>query len=286
MKRIQRACALVIAMLLLLGLSACGSREPSFEEVMTNATAELRKVENMHCDVSMELTMAINGQSLPTTMIMSIDSITDPMLAKADMSVSSLGTSMNSLVYVEQDGDTYTTYISADGRNWTAQTGQQMPDVSQFTPQYALEMYLSGSEHFKKIGSDTINGFQAVRYDGAIATDFISDAMERSGLAAQFSAYGLTAEQVLELYRDCEDIRVSLWIDEESGLPVRYDMDMSEAMNTIMGKLMTELLGDTPGFNFSLERAQITMLLSQFNNIAPIVIPDEVKNAAAGGDLV
>lgn len=286
MKRTQRACALVVAMILLLGLSACGSREPSFEEVMTKAISELNNTGSMHCDMSMEITIAINEQSVSTTMFISMDSIADPVLAKADMSASSLGTSMNAMIYVEQNGDTYTKYISTDGRNWAAQTGLQMPEISQFTPQHALELYLSGSERFKKIGSDTINGFQAVRYDGSISTDFVSDVLEMSGMAAQFSSYGLTAEQFVELYRDTEDIRMSVWIDEESGLPVRSDLDMSETMNTIMGKLMKEILGDTPGFNLSLERAQITMMLSQFDSIDPIVIPDAVKNAAAGGDLV
>ena len=53
----------------------------------------------------------------------------------------------------------------------------------------------------------------------------------------QLAQYGLTAEEAAAIYQDLGDLPVAIWIDSESKLPVKYEMDMTGLLpNLKIGK--------------------------------------------------
>ena len=72
-------------------------------------------------------------------------------------------------------------------------------------------------------------------------------------------------------------------IDEESGLPLRYTYDMSEAMKGIMeAAMLASMGGELPeGLEMAVDLPTMTIdiALSDFDSVAPIAIPEAALNA-------
>jgi len=79
------------------------------------------------------------------------------------------------------------------------------------------------------------------------------------------------------------DILVTFMIDEETGLPVRYIVDMTAAMGDLMAAAMAESMSgaDMEGLELKVDvsSAILDVTLSRFDGVDPIVIPEAALNA-------
>ena len=86
-------------------------------------------------------------------------------------------------------------------------------------------------------------------------------------------------------------IPVSLWLDDRSGMLVRYDMDMTEVFASVWDKLIAEILNEAGGelgdigdlaelgITFELNKLTMSATLSEFDAIGEIVLPENAKAA-------
>ncbi len=83
--------------------------------------------------------------------------------------------------------------------------------------------------------------------------------------------------------KDMADMDMTVMIDEETGLPIRYTIDMTAAMNSLMAVILQESLGaeDMEGMAFTMDvsTAVLNVTLSRFDSIDPIIIPEAALNA-------
>ena len=85
--------------------------------------------------------------------------------------------------------------------------------------------------------------------------------------------------QMKDMLSGLGDIAVTMWIDEESLYPVRYDMDMTAIMDGLMGKILETAGGEEAGLTMSIPKMTISMTCSNFNSATDFTIPEEAKNA-------
>ena len=95
----------------------------------------------------------------------------------------------------------------------------------------------------------------------------------------QLAQYGLTAEEAAAIYQDLGDLPVAIWIDSESKLPVKYEMDMTAMMQNIMTKVFEKMDVAAEDMDFTVDKMFISMTLYDFDNVGEIAIPEEAKNA-------
>ena len=285
-KNWKKLAALFLTLTMVFGLAACGS----FETRMVRAAQKMEKTESMHMDMDMDIDMhlALLGENLDTDVKMSgaMDMHKEPLLAKMDMTVDALGQTVDVTEYMEKNGTQLDMYLkdSITG-SWSKQTVDmdEAPGQLNMTEQFVV--FKECAKDFSEVGQETVNGSQATRYDGVIRGEYIEAAVKASGALDALS-------ESLEMDLDEDDfanlgsLPTSLWIDDKSGMIVRYDMDMTEIMQSVMTRAMEDALDqaglgsvDLSGVELNLEKVTVSVVLSQFDQIGEIVIPEEAKNS-------
>ena len=101
-----------------------------------------------------------------------------------------------------------------------------------------MELYLKSGSNFQENGTETIEGKETVRYDGVITNECFNEVFTSTGVLDQFSSLGVDAETAQSMLTDLGDLPISVWVEKESNLPVKYEMDMTAIMQSIMTKTM------------------------------------------------
>ncbi len=292
MKR-NRITAAALAACLALSLAACG--ETTTQDPVQAAQEKLQDVKSMESSVVMDMAFQVpNGAdmaaiTLAERMSMEIVTFTDPLKLKAEVAVSLDYTGagldnqaplMSMTMYAAQEGDAYNMYIT-DGASWQSQS-VALEDLGQYDAQENLKFYLDSSESFTQAGSGDVNGAPADRYDGVIKGKDMEQVLRASGALDALDSLNLSsemdAEKLKEIYSDLPDLPCSLWIDQKSGYPVRYEMDMTALMNQVMTRLLGAMDGADAG-GLSVEQMRLSMTCSGFNAAADFEIPAEARAA-------
>jgi len=286
MKKIRRIAALLLALVLMLSLSACGS----FETRMARAAQKMAKLESMRADVDIDMTISMSmlGESvdLDGKMTTKADVFTDPLKLRVRTGLEALDSSREGLSYLEKDGDGYKLYVSADGgESWVSRTvdGKDLPAPAAAKEQLALLLKWGAS--FEESGKETIRGSGATVYSGFIPGEDVAAAIEASG-ALDTLAEALEMDLGEIDFSDLGDIPATIALDDKSGMLVRYTMDMSGAMEGLIDSLLDQLLqaigGEAGlgavslkdlGLEISIGKVFVNAELYDFDSVEPFEMP-------------
>ena len=129
-------------------------------------------------------------------------------------------------------------------------------------------------------GVQEYNGQPVLVYVGDVDGEGLKDILYSTGvIGALGSALGMEVpeQSLLEL----GDAEVTFMFDEETGLPVRYAIDMTEVVKNLLEIIMSDSIGGE-GLTMSMEIPAVILdiTLSQFDSIDPIVIPEAALAAS------
>ena len=284
MKKTGRIIALILLAAMLLCLTGCGS----FETRMARAAKKMAALQSAHMDMDMHMDFSASllGESLDLDVNMEngIDMQTEPLRARMEIGMEVLGINMEMLMYMEQNGEEHTVYVSADdGKSWESESITAEEAKSQTGDmKNNLKIFIDCAKSFQEAGIETVNGAEATRYDGEITGESLESALELSG-AKEMLGEGLGAKLSADAFTGLESIPCSVWIDNKSGMVVRYDMDMSQIMQSLMKDMMDEIFAaqGLEGVEMEMEFREVTVsvVLSQFDAVGEILIPDNAKAA-------
>lgn len=262
-----------------------------FDVAIAEANEKLQQVKSMHLDMEMTmgLTISISMGEMNQTMPMDIhmlyvmDIITDPYVAKMDLSLSGMGQEeQKGTIYATRDGENTILYTSDDeGVTWKKSTNPQEDQLPQ-SPDATLNMFSGAAANIQLIGTEEVNGKTASVYAGTIDGKFLQEILDSTAAAGELTE-AMGADMSAEALADLSDIQVTVKIDQESGLPVQYTIDMADAMKDLMhAALVASMGGELPeGFEMELDMSAmvIDMVLSNFDAVEPIEIPEAALNA-------
>ena len=277
MKPGKRTAAIALGILLAVSMTACGGAEKSAGDIPT-ALEKINAVKSMDATMVMEMDMSVMGQSMETETTMNMSCFNDPMKLKADMSMDmgEIGSAtMN--VYAAMDGDNYTVYLY-DGSAWTSET-VDMSYLQQYDAKESMNLYLESGDDYTQEGTEEINGSTANKFTGVIRGEALEEVLAASGTTSSLES-SVGDLDLSELYSDLGDMPVTVWVDQESGYPVRYAMDMTELMQGIMEKSMAAAgsEGDTSGM-LTMDKVSLVMDCFNFDNATDFEIPAEALGA-------
>ncbi len=304
MPRYRKIIAGFLILVMALGLTACGS----FGLRMAKAAIKMQNLQSFRTDLDMNLGMSVSmfGESLDLdlTMTGTADISTDPLKARLDMDVTGMDESENVLSYLEKTGDNLIIYSSVDdGRTWSkAET-----DASQFPEsgmdKESLAWLTKLADSFEQTGTETVKGSEAMVYSGTFTWSALE---EYVNLDAALDMMGKTMSETMGADIDLSDLDLSsvgdvpltICIDRKSGMIVKYSMDMTAMMQTLMPAVMqaameavmsSSELGalidpgsldlNMLGFEFNLNKLVVTAILYDFDNVNEIEIPEEALKA-------
>lgn len=278
-KNITKWMALGLVLVMLVSLTACGGGGNSTEDVMKAAQEALNQVTSMRYDMNMDMTLSASGQTMEsnTSGVIAYNAEPLTMEMKMTMDMGEQG-QLDMVMYAGQEDDNLILYMS-DGTNWGKQTLADAAQLEQYNAQDSMGIYLENIDSFQEVGIEQVNGSDAAKYEGVIANDALNEVMAASGMEEQLAQYGLTGEEAAAIYQDLGDLPVAIWIDKESNLPVKYEMDMTAMMQNIMTKLFENMDIAAEDMDFTVDNMFISMTLYDFNNVGEIEIPEEAKAA-------
>lgn len=276
MKFGRRAAALTLGGLLALSVTACGgtTNKGNSAEKIQAALEKINAIQSMDATMFMEMDMSAMGQSIETDTTMNMSCFNDPMKLKADMTVSmgELG-AVSMSVYAQQDGEQCSTYLY-DGASWTVQT-MEIDDLQQYDAQQSMDLYLESGVDYAYEGTEEINGMTTDKYSGVIRGDAMEEVMKASGATSNLESSLGSSVDLSDLYSDMEDMPITVWIDQETGYPVRYYMEMTDVMQAMMTKMFSSMGAGS----ITIGKMQITMDCFNFDNVADFEIPAEALAA-------
>ncbi|MCL2343131.1 MAG: hypothetical protein FWC62_04420 [Firmicutes bacterium] len=269
MKRLSRTFAILLAALMLLTLCAC--KEPPVISI-TAAEVKLAAVKSSSYDMDMQIAMSAAGQSFNIDSTVRADYVKDPMLIRMQMSIDmgALG-KQDMQMYIQGDRTTYTVYTSTDnGATWTSTTSDNSK-VQQYDVVANLGLYVAAAKTFTEVGMEQVSGSSALRFDGAIPEKALNQVLTASGVGQAFSKLGL-GDLGSDPFSGVGDLPVSIWVDQQSGYPVKYEMDMTAMMSALMNKLLDSSTSNG-AVSVSVDRVLVGVVMSNFNGIGKLEIP-------------
>ena len=302
MKTIKKGLALLLALMMMLSLTACDNLQA------LKTVRKIQKLESYHadCSVDMNMGMGMLGQSLMNLEFhigADADVNRDPLLGEGTFQAELMDETREGQFYFAKEDDTLTLYLSTDGgETWKAtpiDLSDSSPDTGFGLSKESLEWMLKAANTFEEAGEEEINGYTATVYEGFISGEELKAKMdEADALGAVASGMELNPDE-LQL-EEVGDIPVTVALDKESGLPVRFTVDLSALMDSMLplflqvvtkasaesGEDAGEILGLLSFMEVSFDEFLITVHLSDFDEAPEISIPEEVLEAAEPDDVV
>lgn len=283
MKWSKRLFATAAAAVLVFSAAGCGGESGSgnnadVEALVAKAQETMSNVNSMKSVMTMDMGMAMDEESLEITTEATILATMEPMKMQMDISAK-LGDEVvqEMQMFAAEDDDQVITYMNV-GDAWYAMpvdTGE----LDQYNAEENMNLYLENITSMSAEGEEEINGAKATKVVGVIAGDAMEEAIESSGALNSMASLGISEEEVEAMYADLGDLPIILWIDAD-GYVVKYEMDMSEMMQTIMDKAMSIVAeeGDEDA-SVQITKMMVSMVCSDFDAVGDIEIPAEALEA-------
>ena len=271
MKKTKRILVFAILAAMLLSLCGCGM----FRTHVAKAAVKMSKLESLHADVDMQVGMGISvfGQDVNADAAITgcVDIQRSPERLYADLTAEVEGFEQNLLLYgIGRDGG-YDIYSSADsGETWTKGSAENNSANSRKADGKSIFLLLSESAaSFKEYGKEKVNSSDALRYNGRITSDELKQALELAN-AKQAIEESLDVELDDDVFADLGDVPVSIWIDVESGMIVRIEMDMSDVMQGLVPVLVDKAMEKADigiGVDTKVHEVTVSITLSEFDAV-------------------
>lgn len=140
-----------------------------------------------------------------------------------------------------------------------------------------IEPYLLTATDLIQVGEEDINGRKAIKFTGVIK----GAAMETfNGLLDNIttSSLGLEPADSVGLHKNADDINISFWIDKQQYLPLRYELDATSYVASLLQEADKKgrIKEDT---SYKVEKYTVSVNITGYNNIDSIELPPGAKDA-------
>lgn len=280
MKAWKKIAALLLSACLLLGLTGCGL----FSTKMARAMQKMSKVGSLHIDVQVDLQLELGAgaKTAPVNGRLSggVDLFPDPLLARADLQLDLPGFERQLLYYFEKENDVLNIYSNTNGGSvWEKRASVLNGPAVKVN---GLRYFVDGTSDFELVGPETVDGVEAVRYDGTISGEYLKGLVELYDLPNRLAeGYGLELPD--GLLDDLRDVDASLWLSAEDGTIARVELDATELAEMLADSLLADMRRESGmnrvGVELRLKSLTGKAVLSDFDKVEKFQIPDEAVAA-------
>lgn len=284
----KKGIAVLLAALMLASvwLVGCGERSP--EELWATAKENIVTTKSARLHMTMDMAFDLQGETTSMTMKMEEACTQDPLSAEVNMTMDMGGLGkMDTTMYLVQEGKEYVSYTKVSGGilgdedvGWSQST-IDVTDLKQYNAMDNAKLYLDVLNSFQSAGKEAIGSYNTIRYDGKVTGQDISKMLDTLGDNVSSMLSTADASTMADLFSQLDGIPMSVWIDQKTALPVRYEMDLSGMVNQLMRTMINALSSlSSEAVDFQVSKARVTVECSDYNAVAPITVPQEVLDAA------
>lgn len=293
MKTAKKGLALLLMVVMLASLSACGLSDLP----LVKAALELSTFDSLRAEPELDFAVQVQVPDYDMALDLNasaegrIDLVKDPTRLQADLHFQMLeGEEQHLLAYAERGAEVTDIWYSLDeGETWEHTTLERSEDSDIETegsssPSLSDVMDFGKSlgdsfQDFVKVGTEDVKASPADRYDAslslkAIAADPEAREFFYAELAESLHRDAADVEALIDL-DTLADVPLSLWLDQESGRLVKAEMDLGPFLDSFLGSgLMNALIAEQLGLeDFDMEinvaQTRLSATLSKFNELDP-----------------
>lgn len=284
----KRFLGVFLVLAVLISVAACGGKRLTTEELITQSMQNSSQATNVEAAMDMVMDLEVMGTRTSITTKATMTSFTQPMRMKMDMEMNMFGQNIPVAMYMEEQGDAFVVYTGTQG-SWMKQTlsmEEYKNTLSQYDTQASLNLYVNSAKNFSSLGEETLDGKKVEKIQGVIPKEELNKVMLESGAmsqALQQSGGDLDEETqalLTAVFSELDDLPMTIWVDVESVLPVRYEMDMTPIMTKIFDSIISASgeAGADAGM-LTVHAYTVAMDFKNYNGAAEYTLPDEAKNA-------
>lgn len=290
---------LLLAATLILSTTACGGKKDDAgtaesSETQTEEEAEVEEidalaaaVENMEdvtnmeaqmvMDMSMEMSAEGESQAVDFITTMDMAFFSEPRKVKVIMTIDmgELGSAEQSIYGEVLEDGTGMLYLY-DGASWQSME-VSATDLGQYDAGSSMLSLINSGSEYTLEGMEDVDGKNAYKYSCVTSGEEAKQMLLSSGATDSLSSLGVTTEQLESSIGDVGDITEYVWIDETTLYPVKYETDMTEAMDKLMAGVFESMGEQAQGMSMSIPKMKMSMTCSNFNSAADFEIPEEAK---------
>lgn len=297
----NRFLVFVLAGVLTLSLVSCGddagSRGNSSQTVSTTTTQpdetttsvdaiaaaqeNVNSVASMEAQMVMEMDMKVSAQgeeqSIESITTMDMVYFNDPLKIKMDMTIDmgELGSVSQSIYGDAAEDGNYMMYLY-DGASWTSQVVGKV-DLEEYDARSNMLSLIEDGTVYTLEGMEQVDGANAYKYANVMEGEEMKEALLSSGALDSLSSLGLDATQMDGMLDGLGTITTYVWIDEATLYPVKYEMDMTDVMDTLMVNMIEAMGEQAQGMTINIPKMKLSMTCFNFDNATDFTIPDEAK---------
>ena len=285
----RKTLTLLLAMLMLMSISVTAlAEEPKPAE---EASYENLDSWSMDTTVNIDLTMNMMGEEMALQMEIgtAIDMTKSPERCRTEMTTDSMGDSQKTILYYEKDGNNFAVVVSEDGgETWNKQVlpAEQFPA----NMQASLASFAKLTDYasvLTKTGTETIKGREATVYSGSLTGEQAADYIETTGALSALESMFATGPDAMDV-GELGEMPLSIAIDNETGMLVWFNMDMSDYLQHLMDRVLNTIIQSALGeeelpedLDLSMFEASVVIreasgdtTLYNFNEVGEIQLPE------------
>lgn len=296
---IMRKKNMALALLLACALAGCGAA-PQGEAGQTPAATpqrpaqvqaaldDLRAAQRWESEQTRTVQVQMLGQAFDVQTQMQSACVAEPFVCRYSAQTQGLSTEQAEQAYVQAVEDGYRVYTENELR-WTAyDIGQQELEETWglFDAQRQVSAWLEAVGQWQQQGEETVQGVQALRFEGVLPASSLSYAL----MDAWLGEAGIDPERAQAAFDTLRagvgDQAVTLWIDAQQGQVLQVQMDLTATVQGMVQNAIRhpDLLQDASlAQNLEVQAMRWTVTLRQLNTLPDIQVPQQALDAAQAG---
>ncbi|MGN0334637.1 MAG: DUF6612 family protein [Lachnospiraceae bacterium] len=272
MMRNKKRCLAGMLIISALALTGCGQKKVTAESLLKEAQANMQKMESFTGDMDMQISMGMSSDEMGMNMNIDMgmdgtfESMTDPQIFHLDgsMTMSMLGMSMDMEVYTQAEEDKIVTYTGVMG-TWVKQETDLDENVETLQDMYS--MVGDGQDMILAEKTEMFDGREVyvltAKVSGEQLESLLGQMESMTGEMGTMDLSSMTADVTMKIYKDMM-------------LPASVIVDM-----TVGGEGM-----ESNGMTVTLDKMNVTMNYTGYNDVENITIPEEALNAQAADSML
>ena len=262
----------------MLAMTGCGSDGAAAENISTEQVAEylqkaqqmLEEADSFTADFRAETQMRDEAAAITAGIVTMVK---EPLFMVVDTDLQFEDMSQEYDLYLEETEDAVNQYMNYDGQ-WTEMTRTEadaLTSVQIYNTLYNLETILAAAENWTAMEDD-----KELKLTGIIPEEKFYDVEEYTRWFQLAGMSGLSEVY----YAGVGDVPVTVWLDEKTGAPLSYEVELAKPLEIMTNNVLRELSGGEIENGAEVKCYTITSELTQLGNVEAGEIPAEAKSDA------
>ncbi len=181
--------------------------------------------------------------------------------------------------YLIPENGGYTEYYS-DGTEWFKYSVADSHALDGLGTGAVTSTFTADKLSYSKAGEETLESGKAIRYEGTLGGEDLVAMLESYGHLGSIAemSENMQAQIKANLVKDLDDVTVSVWVDEASGYPVRFAVDLTDILKDFE-KSVAKSLGNKVQSDWVITKYAISMTVKDFDAVEEFKLPAEALSA-------